>query len=397
MRLCIIPLFALCSLGCSGSDDTSTNPIETPDSSDTSSSGDLGTDTTTTTDGTSESSPDTTTVPDSAVDAGPPAVRFIGRFDKTDPSAPRFAWSGSAMHARFSGTSLTAKIKDPSGSGNFFEVVIDGKTSVVKTSASTDTYPLATGLAAGAHEVFLSRRDESFFGETAFLGFSFDSTGALLSPPPTPDRRIEVIGDSISAGYGDEGKDPCKFTADTENHYLTYEALAARKLGADLVTIAWSGMGMYRDYGGSTIDQMPVRYERTLPDRTSSPWDFSSWQPNAVIINLGTNDFAKGDPGKPFTDAYLAFVKNLRKHYASAHIFLALGPMLSGSSLTTARGYLNGIVDTMTKGGDANVHFMEFPTQLASDGYGCDWHPSLVTHGKMATVLETTLKTRLGW
>lgn len=343
---------------------------------------------------------DTAVVMDSAtmevaVDPGPPSVRLIGRFDTTDPAAPKFAWSGSAMHARFSGTGVKVKI---SGSPNQFAYVIDGAApKVLKTMSGTTTYTLATALKAGEHEIYVHRRTEAFFGDNQFLGFEFDG-GALLPPSPVKTRRIEVIGDSITAGYGNEGTTAtCMFTADTENHYATYAAIASRNLDAELHVQAWSGIGMIRDYGGSTTDQMPVRWLRTLPSSGSSTWDASKYQPHAVIINLGTNDFAKGDPGKPFETAYLEFVKKLRTAYPSAWIFPALGSMLSGGNLTTAKTYLNNVINARKSDGDTKLALIEFATQLASDGFGCDYHPNLTTHTKMATVLEAALKAKLGW
>ena len=52
--------------------------------------------------------------------------------------------------------------------------------------------------------------------------------------------------------------------------------------------------------------------------------------PEAVVINLGTNDFSTGDPGPEFQTIYLKFVTDLRGHYPSARFFLAVGTMLSG-------------------------------------------------------------------
>ena len=71
--------------------------------------------------------------------------------------------------------------------------------------------------------------------------------------------------------------------------------------------------------------------------------------------------------------------------------------MLSGTSLDTARTYLEQVIAQRQQQGDANVALLEFATQQASDGYGCDWHPSAATHQKMAAVLESALATDLGW
>ena len=62
-------------------------------------------------------------VMDAGVDAGEPAVRFVGRIDRTDSAGPRFGWSGSGIVARFHGTSVSVSLRDP---GNYFHVLVDG-------------------------------------------------------------------------------------------------------------------------------------------------------------------------------------------------------------------------------------------------------------------------------
>ena len=60
--------------------------------------------------------------------------------------------------------------------------------------------------------------------------------GALMDPPAGAGRLIEVIGDSITCGYGNLGTlaDADCFT--TESHWDTYGAVAARALGAEVST-----------------------------------------------------------------------------------------------------------------------------------------------------------------
>ena len=55
------------------------------------------------------------------------------------------------------------------------------------------------------------------------------------------------------------------------------------------------------------------------------------------------------------------------------------------------------MIQTCNGEGDSKMSYLEFPVQVAADGYGCDWHPSAATHAKMATLLTAELKTRLGW
>jgi lysophospholipase L1-like esterase len=326
---------------------------------------------------------------------GPVGPRFIGRFDVTNAAAPVSEWSGTAVSLRFNGTAIGVTLTDYAN--DVFEVVLDGKHTVVPSVGGTTKYVLGTGLTDGPHDLLLYRRTEAFWGDTVFGGFDIDPS-AYLPGDPVPTRRLEVIGDSISAGYGDEGTFPCTFSPATENHYLTYEAIAARTLAADLNTEAWSGIGMLRDNNGMTTDQMPVRYLRTLPNKdTTSTWDFSKFIPDAVVINLGTNDFATGDPGMPFQTAYTTFVTDLRGHYPNARFFLAVGPTMSGAPYAAAKGYLTNVITARASAGDKNVALLEFGTQDPADGYGCDYHPNLTTHQKMSDKLVAALKADLGW
>jgi len=327
--------------------------------------------------------------------AGVVGPRFIGRFDRSQADAPVFAWSGAAIALRFKGTAISVTLTD-SGS-NVFEVVIDEKHTLLTANAGQQKYLLGSGLEDAAHDVLLYRRSEAFFGETTFHGFDLDPS-AYLPGEPAQARRLEVIGDSISAGYGNEGTFPCQFEAKTENQYLSYEALAARELNAELYTEAWSGIGMLRNNGGETTGTMPERYPRTLPDRATSLWDFSAFVPDAVVINLGTNDFAKGDPTLAFQTVYTKFVSDLRGHYPAARFYLAVGSMLGGADYDKATGYLNGVIAKRIADGDLNLRLLQFATQDSSaDGIGCNYHPSLKTHQKMAAVLVAALKADLGW
>jgi hypothetical protein len=334
-------------------------------------------------------------------------VRAEGRFDRGDADALTFAWSGSRISAHFSGTTAGVVLADASGK-NQFGVFIDGKLQPQKlaTKSGEHAYLLGAGLSPGEHDVVLHRLTEANLGETKFLGFRFGKGGKLVSPGRASARRIEVIGDSISTGYGNEGPDKtCHFSPETENHYLTYGAIAARAVGAELVTIAWSGKGVFTNRG-SAVDTivMPVLWKRTLPERDDSRWNFAEYQPDVVVVNLGSNDFAPEVADySPFDRSYLAFIREVRAQYPKATIFCALGPALSDNwpegrmALTNARRGVKGAVDALHEGGDARTFFVEFPVQTGENGYGCDWHPSLKTHELMGAELASELREKMGW
>jgi hypothetical protein len=325
-------------------------------------------------------------------------IHYLGRFDLSDPAAAASSWPGSAIAARFSGTGLDVDLHDDGQ--NFFEVAIDGAApTLLATTGGKDTYTLATGLADAEHEVVLFRRTESFQGVVHFHALNPQGGGKIVPSPAPFKHHLELIGDSITCGYGDEGMGPkCGFTPDTENEWLAYGSIAARSLKAEPHVIAYSGKGAYRDYGGNTNDQMPVLYERTFAEDGNVQWDFSSWKADVVVLNLGTNDFAKGDPGQAYVDAYAGMVKQIRGHYPEAYIVCAVGSMLGGGNLTQDITYVKGVVAAANTGGDAKVSFVDLGEQDGNtNGLGCDYHPSLKTHQIMADTLTAAIMALTGW
>ena len=317
--------------------------------------------------------------------------RFLGRFAEDG----RFSWSGTGIDLAFTGTEVSVTLED--SGDNLLEVLVDGTATTIELMPGMNTYPLAGGLADGEHRVTLYRRTEAFFEPTRFISFSVPDSALL--PVPIPERRLEIVGDSITAGYGNDDVGPnCPFAPETENHYQTYGAIAARELGADLHTEAWSGIGMYREYGGSTSEQMPVRFLRAIPTDAASTWDFASYVPHAVVINLGTNDFSGGDPGAPFTSAYETFVTDLRGRYPAARFYLAVGPMLSGANYDAAKAHLQSVIAARAGDGDTNLALLEFsPIDQGAEGLGCDYHPTIATNERMADTLVSRLRADLDW
>lgn len=319
----------------------------------------------------------------------PPAIHYVGRHDASDPAHVRMGWSGVGLVARFQGTGASVTLDDK---GRYFTVLVDGvEQPRLATAPGEQTYPLASGLPAGEHTVELYRRTEGSFGPTVVLGVQIE--GELLAPPPV-ERRIEIVGDSITCGYGNEGESPCNFSAETENHYLTYGAIAARALGAELHTVAWSGKGVVYNFGDDKVEPLPTIYDRVLAV-SGDVWDFS-WQPDAVVINLGTNDFSTGDdpPEVLFVPAYVELLAHVRAVYPAAYI-LAIAPSLFGTDATTAEAYIQSAVDERHVAGDLSVDFADINIQWL--GSGCDGHPDLATHAVMGENLRAELAARLGW
>ena len=348
------------------------------------------------------------------VDAGTPALRYVGRTltDGTSPDGngnctamtPCYEWSGTQVVARFTGaTSFSLSMADY---GSYFDVYVDNvlQGSPVIGSETQSEYVIASGLTASAtHEVSLYKRTEaSSNGRTQILGYSFPSGGTLLAPAAPFSHRIEVIGDSISCGYGVLGPNAsCTETSAYEDHDDTYGAITARNLDADLYTIASSGRGMYRNVDNTTTGTLPDIYGLALPYGNGtgglwpSAWSFTSFVPDVVVIDLGTNDFVGGDPGTAYESAYVTFLTRVLGNFPNAWIFCTNGPMLTGTSYASAQTYIEAAVATIA---NPRVTYLAFAMQSTNPAdQGCDGHPDPATHQAMAAQLTTAIKTALGW
>lgn len=319
----------------------------------------------------------------------PGTYRFVGRAVDEPGGGIRFAWSGSRIETRFVGTSLDVELEDDGT--NAFEIVLDGTVMPhLRTSRGDRTYRVVEGAAPGEHALVLSKRTEAMAGEVVFHGFHAGPFGRLLKPGDGPRRRLEIIGDSITAGMGNEGTDPCPPSADNQNSFATYGEIAARALAADVINIAWSGV---RTSGPSPT--MADLYPLALPRRRDSAWKFPADAPDAVVVNLGDNDdFSSARARDAFGVDYIRFVRGIRGRYPNSLIACTTGPMSVGSS-EAARQTISAAIGSI---GDARIFYLEFaPIDPRSEQVGCFEHPTVKTHSRMAETLVAAVRGRLHW
>lgn len=318
------------------------------------------------------------------------SVRILGRSEPERGGGFIIQWPSSGFEAKFTGKRLTATIDDYGD--NWLNVEIDGVASVLDLEEGPTAYTLFHG-AAGEHTIRVTRRTSAPSGPTRILDIRSDGP---IAPTAMPDRRILVIGDSVTSGYGVEGVDQsCAYTHATQNADLAYPALAAKDFGADLHSVSADGFGLMRNYAGQDPSMDTVSW-KMLPGGTSL-WPASVYAPQAIVINLGTSDFSSGDPGDAFDAAYIGFLRKLRAAYPEAKIFATFGPMLNGDAYVAARASIFGATEALRKDGDLGVSFIEFSPPQSGRRFGCDWHPGLDAHRAMATRLETAIQKELGW
>lgn len=339
-------------------------------------------------------------------------VRTIGR-SIFHNNIRYLSWSCSAVEFVFSGTEITAEIwtdwvNDEPWKGifqPFVAVFVNDETVPYKRFAINEgsaVYSIYKNETAEAVKIRIVKLSEAAFSKIGISSISADTETAPTTPPA---RRIEYIGDSITCGFGIEGKSADEhFSTSTENPYINYASKTARSFGAECNLISWSGIGVYSsDTKTDEINDswiMPMLYdytdigiEGTLDIKKHIEWDFSSFAPDVIVINLGTNDnfYTKGIPERieGFKLAYEKFVRNIRVKNPNSHIICTLGMM--GAELYPA------IEEAVKNLGDNKIYALEFDVQRNEDGIGSENHPNSVTHNKAAVRLAEKISEITGW
>jgi len=325
---------------------------------------------------------------------------YSGRIDFSQVNAPKLTWPGSSVKANFSGTYLAVVLDDERGQ-NFFNVIIDGDDLapyVLQAKQGETSYVISTALAPGPHRVEIYKRTEGAEVATYFKGLELGDNERLLTPPERQKRRIEIFGDSITSGMGNEGPDNgADNLASDKNNYLAYGAIAARALDAELHTISQSGIGVMISWFDFTMPEFYTQLSAVGNNQTV--WNFSQWTPDVVLINLMQNDKWLIDNEKRLQPIpsdqqriafYQNFVEQIRLLYPKALLICALGSM-DATENDKWPNYVRQAVANMQAKGDPNIDTLFFDFT----GYG--QHPRVAQHYANAEKLVDFVKAKMHW
>ncbi len=330
-----------------------------------------------------------------------PHIKILGQYDGTDPEHPRFGYPGSGFLLRFNGSELRVEVSSDSDSSALTVVVDHGVPELRLLRKGTNEVTLVHAPSPGRHTVEVYKRTETWQGIVTLLGVHLPDAGEPLLPSILPRRKLLFIGDSVTCGSGIENDADCK--ADPErpasDAYNAYGMLLGRRLDAQSHLVCYGGRGLERDYRGLGIADgvvnIPQFYQLAVAsDEPSSrvPWDASRWQPDAIIVSLGTNDFnlqkTKPLDDKKWVSEYVAFVHALRKNYRHSFIFLTEGAIVTDPLLRQM------VQETAAKVHDKKVK--DVPSSHYP-GLPCDAHPTRMEHGKIADDLEPLIRQTLDW
>lgn len=319
-----------------------------------------------------------------------PDIKYTGRTATDSLGHVRFNYPGVSAKINFTGTGVQMVT---SAGSRYWMVETDSLPAYKINVTETDSIITVAGLAEGPHSTTFTYCIEGYEYNPEIHSFRLPANGKLLGKDSDKKLKIEFIGNSITCGYGTEANDgTTHFSYDTENHCLSYAHLTARALDADANMVCRSGIGVYRKYGdpreGNAGMLMPGEYPGTLLYVYDTPWDFSSFRPDIICINLGTNDLSCNNYDVDlFATAYDNFVKQVRALNPDSKIVLLTGAMLTGKELEIAKSVLDNVADKYD-----NVYRFDMSAQDGSLGYGADYHPSREQAEKMATELSSYLK-----
>lgn len=215
--------------------------------------------------------------------------------------------------------------------------------------------------------------------------------------------KLEFIGDSITSGEGVFGaKEELDWTAMFFSGVYNYAAKTAEMLDADFRICSQSGWGLFASWDGNLEHVLPDNYEKICGVLTGKhnhllgaldDYDFTKWQPDAVIINLGTNDESAfkmenfAHSLSEFEDAGVAFIKKVRHYNPNAAIIWAYGMLGNGMHTSIVHA-----IDTYKKQtSDIKVSYLELP-ETTSETVGSRQHPGVLNHRLAAESLAAFLK-----
>ena len=270
-------------------------------------------------------------------------LEFSGRIDHEADKAI-FVFPCSYVKLKFKGKFLKVVVDNKHGYwDNYLGCIIDGEQSKIKLSNDPGKQEIVLiDSDVSMHEVMIFKRQDSCH-ELGFYGFEADDDAVLMKLHDRTKLKLEVYGDSVSAGEVSEavdlvGKpDPAWHQGELSNSYYSYAWLTARKLNAKIHDIAQGGIALLDntgwfnepDYIGMEEVYDKIRYNPALGKTTS--WDFSKYRPDVVIVAIGQNDNHPDDymardydcaEAKNWREHYRDFVLKLKTIYPDAQIIL---------------------------------------------------------------------------
>ncbi len=327
-----------------------------------------------------------------SITAADPHVARTGRSEVRPDGAVYFAYPGVGFAVAFDGTRAAMAV-EASSDNSYFDVIVDGGAArKVHLAKGAQTLVLAEGLAVGPHRVEVINRSETWLGKATLQ--RFDTDGAWLPAPALSQRKLLVMGDSVTCGEAIDRVPGAKKEASWWDARASYGMLLAQDLQAQVQLVCAGGRGLVRTWDNHT-DQLnlPDYYQLAIADQQQPvKWDQRLYQPDLIISAIGTNDFNVGIPEREhYVSTYVQLVRTLLADHPKAKIVLTEGAMLKDQRKAALVDY---IAETVRRVGDPRVQAVPSTTY---SGDRQDAHPTREQNAAMARDLAPQMRKIMGW
>jgi len=322
---------------------------------------------------------------------------YQGRVEQMQDNKVILVGAASSVSFDFKGNSCSISMQSLVDHQNYVSLELDGKYigRIRIEKGDAKSFPIVVSEKKNTHHLSIYKATEATIGGILFAG----TTAKLIEgTTPKTKKKIELIGDSITCGFGNDASTiPCGTGDwyDQHNAYWAYGPVLSRALDVDYVLSSVSGYGMYRNWNDEHLEEpiIPDVYENLYLNKDNSkPYDFK-FQPDLVSICLGTNDLSEGDGKKPrlpfneekFVSNYIEFIKTVYKNAPNTRIVLLNSPMVSGDKSVTFVNCLKKVIQAFE---NDSVHkpivLFEFQPMVPK---GCGYHPDIADDKVMADQL----------
>lgn len=282
---------------------------------------------------------------------------------------------------------ITIGVLVDSSTGCYFRAYVD---NTEWKNGDTPYYECLSGTAEivlkdipnGTHTIRIVKATGYTLARTTLVSLKFENGTPSTTAPADKEMFIEYIGDSIFCGWGvvQTPWGAYNGTYQSQDGTLAIPYLVSNEFNADYSVVAVSGQGVVR--GDPNIENA-YKYASYDRDKTTE-YGFER-KADVVVVNVGTNDYAKKDSisADEFATAYKRMLEYVRAKNGDDCIILVTYNMMND-------GYGSRVEEVISQLGGVEENYYIVKSERCSAVNST--HPSAEENVAYAKVISDTIK-----